>query len=295
MLPVISQGKDALALAGLVAGTLLVWHTRIAVPAARVEVFAGDLFHRWLPAYNLEAERLREWAVPLWNPYQEGGVPFLAMLEPGALYPARLLTLAVDVPTAMRWSTIGHVLLVVIASYVLCRQLGTTRTGAAAAGVIVAGTFAYPNIYMPHFLEAGAWLPVVALALLRVAAGGGWGRPIALGVAGAMPVLAGGSQMILYLLYGIALFGIALLGDAPRRGRLRRRRRDRAAAKHLEASLDGAAIEPAWPARAFHRARRPHARRTRVAARRGRPRSAPGEPAPHPGAAGHGTARVAAA
>jgi hypothetical protein len=202
-----------LAVAGLVLGTLIVWSAGYLHPGSHVAIVAGDLFFYWLPAYSLEAERLRAGAVPLWNPYQAGGVPFLATLEAGALYPARLLLLAMDVPSAMKWSTIGHIVLAVVGTYALCRRVGATRAGAIAGAVVFGATFGFQNVYMPAFLEGGAWIPLAALALVRLLEGGGWGWVAVFGVAAGMPGLAGSHQIAVYGTYGMALLAAGLLLD----------------------------------------------------------------------------------
>jgi hypothetical protein len=202
-----------LAVAGLVLGTLVVWSAGYLHPGSHVAIVAGDLFFYWLPAYSLEAERLRAGAVPLWNPYQAGGVPFLATLEAGALYPARLLLLAMDVPSAMKWSTIGHIVLAVVGTYALCRRVGATRAGAIAGAVVFGATFGFQNVYMPAFLEGGAWIPLAVLALVRLLDGGGWGWVAVFGVAAGMPGLAGSHQIAVYGAYGMALLAAGLLLD----------------------------------------------------------------------------------
>src|SRR6266566_2753463 len=181
----------ALAVAALVLGTLAVWYARFLVPATHVGLVAGDLFYYWLPSYSFEAARLREGALPLWNPYQAAGVPFLATLEAGDLYPARLLLLVMDVPAAMKWSAIAHVLLAAVGTYLLCRRLGSTRAGAVAGGLVFGGTFGFQNVYLPPFLEGGAWLPIAALALVRLVGEGGWRGVVLFGFAAGMPGLAG--------------------------------------------------------------------------------------------------------
>jgi len=209
--------RGTLAVVALILGTLVVWYAQFVVAARSVGLLAGDLFYYWLPSYSFEAERLRAGALPWWNPYQAAGVPFLATLEAGALYPARLLLLVTEVPTAMKWSAVAHVTLAVVAMYALCRSLGTTRAGASAGAVVYGGTFGFPNVYLPAFLEGGAWLPVAALALVRIVSGGGWGWVLSCGVAMAMPGLAGSHQIGVYAAYGLALLMIGLLAET--RGR----------------------------------------------------------------------------
>ena len=62
-----------------------------------------------------------------------------------------------------------------------------------------------PSLYIPSFLEAGAWLPFAGLALVRVVSAGGLWWTAVLGMAAGMPVVAGGYQTSLYAAYGLAL------------------------------------------------------------------------------------------
>src|SRR5690242_14067970 len=79
---------------GLLAAMGVVWELHVLRTATNYSpMAAGDGFGYFLPAYVYEAERVRHGGFPFWNPYQGAGVPFLATLQPGALYPARLLML----------------------------------------------------------------------------------------------------------------------------------------------------------------------------------------------------------
>ena len=70
------------------------------------------------------------------------GVPFLDTLEPRVLYPARLLLLVTDIPTATAWSTIGHIIFAVLGTFALCRALGASGAGSVAGAVTFGATFA---------------------------------------------------------------------------------------------------------------------------------------------------------
>ena len=200
-------------------GAWIVWRLFVLPHGGDQKLEVADLFVYFLPAYRFEAARLRDGALPFWNPYQAVGVPFLAMLQPGALYPARLLLLVTDAPRAMGLATFGHLVLVLLATFLLCRTLGVGRVAAAAGAAVYAATFGRAMLFSPPFLEAGAWLPVAALALERLIVDGRWRWVVLLGVSGAMPVLAGGGQAAVYVAYGLAIFALALLR---RRGHPRR-------------------------------------------------------------------------
>lgn len=214
---------EAACVLALVIATLIFWSSNVTPPEGGrqpLTFHASDMFLYFLPAYSYQATRIRQLALPMWNPYQGTGQPFLATLQPGALYPARLLLLATDAAEAMRLSTIGHLLLYVLGTYALCRQLGARRLAAMTGGVAFAAAFALPDMYWPPYLEAGAWLPIAALALVRIASSSGLGWYILLGVSAAMPVLAGGYQTQVYFVYGLLIFAVAVVVEPRRRGNL---------------------------------------------------------------------------
>jgi hypothetical protein len=204
--------RDLVWVIALVAGAVVVWNRQVIATGTTVSpMAAGDTFGYFLPAYTYEARRLAAGEIPFWNPYQGGGVPFLATLQPGALYPARLLTLVMSPPQAMGCSAFAHVLLALLATWALCRRLGAGAVAAAVAAIVFATAFALPSINAPTLLEPGVWLPVAALATAAILDGGRGVWVAVLGVAVAMPVLAGGYQMTAYAAYGTGLFALALL------------------------------------------------------------------------------------
>lgn len=175
---------------------------------------AGDLYGYFYSSYAFETERLRTGALPFWNPYQGGGVPFLATLQPGALYPLRLLLLGLDVATFMACSTAFHVALTMLGTYAFCRT-HAVRPGSAAVGAVVAAiTVALPRIYGPPYLDASAWLFPTCALLVQVARDPRWRWTALAGVTAALPILAGGYQVAVYVAYGVALVTAALLLDA---------------------------------------------------------------------------------
>lgn len=198
----------------LAAGALVFWTTRL---STRSTMFAwltsGDLYEYFLPSYTYQAMRMGEGSIPLWNPYQGVGQPFLAALQPGVLYPARLLLLVQSPAHAMGTSLGAHLLFLVVTTYAFARALGTTRLAASCAAIVLGATLGANWFYLPSYLEAGAWWPTLALALVRLVGGGGWRWAVLLGAAGAMPVLAGGYQVTVYMAYALGLLAAGLFTD----------------------------------------------------------------------------------
>ena len=209
---------DAACLAALALGTWAIWSAMISRPTQRVAFEVFDMFAYLLPAYTYEGARLRELSLPLWNPYQGAGVPFLAVLQPGALYPARLLLLFTDPVTATAWSTLGHLGVLVLGMYGACRVMGATPAGAIVGAVAFAVACGRPMLFFPPFLEGSAWLPVIAIAAQRTIATGRWRWAATLGTSVAMPALAGGYQLVVYVAYLVPIVVVAILVDRRRRG-----------------------------------------------------------------------------
>ncbi|MGH7287487.1 MAG: hypothetical protein ACREI8_05650, partial [Myxococcota bacterium] len=199
----------------LAVGTLVLWENRLSTPNAVYSWFpSGDLYGYFLPSYTYQALRFAEWEIPLWNPYQGVGQPFLATLQPGVMYPARLLLVVLRPERAMQASLCVHLVFLVVTTYAFARALGATRLAASGAAVVLGATLGGNWFYWPSYLEAGAWWPTLALALLRVVGGAGWGWAVLLGVSGAMPVLAGGYQMTVYMAYALLLLAAGLFADS---------------------------------------------------------------------------------
>lgn len=105
--------------------------------------------------------------LPLWNPYNMAGSPFLADSLAQAAYPPRLLLLAIFGADWSYWSMeleiVLHYLLINLLMYVLVRRM----TGRVLGGLVgsIAFTFSgFMNTYpILHIVvtEAGAWLPLL--------------------------------------------------------------------------------------------------------------------------------------
>jgi hypothetical protein len=198
----------------LAAGTLVFWATRLSTMGGNFSpLISGDLYWYFLPSYAYQARRMAEGVIPLWNPDQAVGQPFLATLQPGVLYPPRLLLLVTDPAHAMAVSLAAHLVFIVVATYAFGRALHASRLASSVAAIALGAMLGGNQFYWPSYFEAGAWWPVMALALVRVVGGGGWGWAVLLGVSGAMPVLAGGYQMTLYMGYALAVLAAGLLAD----------------------------------------------------------------------------------
>jgi hypothetical protein len=124
-------------------------------------------------------DRLASGEVPLWNPYNNGGLPFIADTQAAVFYPPRLATIALS-NLAGGWSyhaleleMTAHVLLYSLLMYTFVRRLTHGQIGSvfgAFVSAVIASYGGYLSAYPPlqlAILEAGIWLPLAALGILK--------------------------------------------------------------------------------------------------------------------------------
>ena len=147
--------------------------------------------------------------LPHWNPYQFGGVPFLADTQTNVLYPPALLLRWLPPLAFLPWMAALHIWLAGIGTVFLARVAGLTWLAAVVAGVAatLGGSMA-PWLSNGHLLliYCAAWLPW-ALALAMVSARRPTWRPHpGLVLVMALQVLAGYLQGSIYLTAAVCLY-----------------------------------------------------------------------------------------
>lgn len=158
----------------------LVFFWRLFTPtlADQASLKQGDFSAQFVAFGGYQYARMSQGEVPLWNPYNNGGMPFIADTQAAVFYPPRLLTIALANITGTGWTYHAlelemtfHVLLYTLLLYVLIRRM----TGDRFAGVIAAvvgGYGGYISGYPPlqlALLEAGIWLPLAVLGIYEAA------------------------------------------------------------------------------------------------------------------------------
>lgn len=181
-----------------------------------------DFFSYYRPNAVYAAARLQAGELPLWNPYQQLGGPFLATLQAGVLYPPNALHLVLPSQGAFTWLAAAHLALAAVGALVLARACGAGPWGAASAGLLHAGSLQlWSSMWTPPTLYTAAWMPVVLAATLRVAERPSPGRAAGFALALAMQVLVGWPYTVaMTALVGTALAGAVLGARAWRERRL---------------------------------------------------------------------------
>jgi len=170
---------DLLAVGLLVALWLLFfWRLLTPIPEDQMSFKQGDFSTQFVAFAGYQYERFTQGEVPLWNPYNNGGMPFIADTQAAVFYPPRWVTLALSQwagtwqYNALQLEAIAHVLLLSLFTYLYVRAL-TIRSpyshlgGLTAAVVMSYGGFisGYPPLQLA-LLEAAVWLPLAATGIL---------------------------------------------------------------------------------------------------------------------------------
>lgn len=122
-------------------------------------------FYPWRVFY---ARSMRSGHIPLWNPHQFSGTPFLANGQSACLYPFNLLFLIFDPITAFTIFAALHLFLAQMFMYWLMRELGAKELGGIVAAIVFAfSAFMVLWLELPTFVSVAVWLPLALMLVQR--------------------------------------------------------------------------------------------------------------------------------
>lgn len=175
-----TRNKDLRALAALLLLWLLFfWRLFTPIAADQASLKQGDFSGQFVAFGAYQYERLTRGEIPLWNPYNNGGLPFIADTQAAVFYPPRWLTIALSrlaggwTYNSLQLEMTAHVLLYTLLMYAFVRRLtaGSALSHAAAlAASVIIGYGGYTSGYPPlqlAVLEAATWLPLTLLGILE--------------------------------------------------------------------------------------------------------------------------------
>ena len=160
-----SRRGDGLALTVLAGITVLVAWNRLAFDSWLTRF---DLFTFFLPWYTFLGERLRDFAVPGWNPHLFSGTPFAGDPESGWMYLPAMLFFSLLAPLAAFKGMVAFQLAVAaLSTYIFARVLGMGAMASLVAAVVyLTGPFLHWNTYCCLiFGQFGAWIPLALLGI----------------------------------------------------------------------------------------------------------------------------------
>lgn len=167
----------------------------------------GDLTDYCLPAFDFIRQALLDGELPLWNPYQLVGVPFIALHLPSALYPPTLALTLLPSNIAITVHVLLHAFAAGAFTFLFARRIGLAAPSASIAALAFVGSGPIVEaIHSPPFLATYAWLPAMLLAVEKLLQQPGRRNALYLSAALAMGFLAGFSQAFVYSVIVTALY-----------------------------------------------------------------------------------------
>ena len=148
------------------------------------------------PLAHFQQECFRHGELPLWDPYNNCGVPFLAQWNTMPLYPPALIYLLLPLQLSLSFFCLLHLWFAGFGMFFFARRWTGNSFAAAFAGVAFAFNGLTLNLLMwPSHIATLSWMPWVVLAVELAWRAGG--RKIILAAfAGALQMLAGGPEII---------------------------------------------------------------------------------------------------
>lgn len=160
-----------------------------------------------LAAYHRESFWAGE--IPLWNPYNNAGLPFLAQWNTLVLYPGSLIYLLLPLPWSLNLFCILHQYLAGLGMYFLARESAKSNLGAAIAGTAFAfGGLLLCSLKWPNNIAAFGLMPWTVLCCIRAFQNPKWRQIGFAALVGGAQMLAGAPEVILLTWVIIGAMGI---------------------------------------------------------------------------------------
>jgi Bacterial membrane protein YfhO len=176
----------------------------------------------------LSGEMLAKGILLLWNPYTFAGMPFLAAVQPGVLYPPNWGFALFPPGVAMNILVITTYHVALIGAYLYARAIEINRIGALVTGSAFAfGGFMICHLEQINFIAAAAWLGWVLWAIEKTHRSASWREAWRWVIAGAvviaLEIFAGLPQATFYISLVSGAYILFLLIRRPEPGQSRLR------------------------------------------------------------------------
>jgi hypothetical protein len=193
-------------------------------------LFGGETFYYHdyggfgYPLAKFHRERFWLGELPLWNPLNSCGIPFLAQWNTLTLYPLSLIYLLLPLPWSLSFFCLVHLFIAGMGMYFLARHWTESPFAASVAGTGFAlNGLTLHCLIWPNNIAGLAWMPWVLLALSCAWKKGGRSVIVA-GVIAGIQLLTGAPEVIIctWVIAGGALLLHAQAGEGLWRTSVRR-------------------------------------------------------------------------
>jgi hypothetical protein len=127
-------------------------------------ILQWDALAQYYPWRHYAAQSLQSGQIPLWNPFQFSGTPFLANAQSAVFYPLNFPFWILDTAYAFGIAAFLHSLLASFSTYFLARRWSLSRPAAVLAAI----TYAFCGYLsawalLPTLFATASWLPLCLL------------------------------------------------------------------------------------------------------------------------------------
>ena len=163
--------------------------------------------------------------LPLWNPYSNCGVPFLAQWGTMVLYPFSISFLVLPLPWSLNLFCLAHLFLGGLGMYALARRwVGDGFAASLAGTAFVFSGVTLSSLMWPNYTVALGWMPWVVGCVERAWLGADRRRLVLAALVGTLQLLSGVPEIVLLtwlLLLGLWT-GRFVTGSLPKRALIQR-------------------------------------------------------------------------
>ena len=176
-------------------------------PGAPWTILQWDSLAQYFPWRHFAAQSLQNGEIPLWNPFQFAGTPFLANAQSAVFYPLNLPFWVFDTAYAFGLSAFLHSVLASFSTYFLARKWNLSR----AASVLAATVYAFCGYLsawalLPTLFATASWLPLCLLLFEKASDDEKPGfSSFALLLSLSCALLAGHAQIFFYIVLALAV------------------------------------------------------------------------------------------
>jgi hypothetical protein len=180
-------------------------------------------FYPWRLHYS---RSIASGALPLTNPHQFCGTPFVANAQTAVFYPLNLIFVLISPVRAFGVSAALHFFLAGVFTFLLARALGMGRFGATVAAIVFEfSAFMVVWTELPTLINVATWLPLALLLILKSMDRNSAANAIFAGLALGLSILAGHFQIASYVVSAAALWWVWLIAGKTRSDRSQALRR----------------------------------------------------------------------
>jgi len=150
------------------------------------------------PLAHFHRENFWHGQIPLWNPLNNCGLPYVAQWNTMVFYPLSLIYLLLPLPWSLGWFVLFHLFLAGMGMYFLAFRWSSNRLAAGLAGISFCFSgLALSFLIWPNNISALGWMPWVLL-LVEKAWRGNRTDIAKAALVGATQMLSGAPEVILF-------------------------------------------------------------------------------------------------